>query len=730
LGCRDCGAFLVQEGRGTGDVEARILKEQLDEISDAIEQLKRDRGDRNIVRDMEKIKIRLSERMKALKDSGGKKDDLLSFDELGIDGLFVDEAHLFKNLFYYSQMRNVTGLGNPNGSGRAFDLFVKTQYLSQRYNRKALIGFATGTPVSNSLVEMFTMQRYLAWDKLKEQGLHLLDAWAGVYGDVQQVYEVHPSGTGYRLSTRFAKFVNLPSLMELYRSFADVVTMDDLKQQAKEAGGVFPIPKIKGGRPRNIVADRSEQQTRFFGVPEFGRDDKGGIAFKYPADLKVRKSDKDGKWYPWNPGGDKVGTEGFETEAEALAERDTLVRLPSVGWNSGSILWKFENLKKLTKDSKGKVNALSITNEARKAGLDFRLIDPAAPDFKGSKINIAVGEIVRIHKDWTADRGAQLVFCDLSVPKSARAAAASKERTAYVRTSDNSLVEVKASVVTIEGVEASFLAVKRGKGDAAAVDLFDGFSGAPLLLSAGTKTEAAGNLKAKIESDGLGWLTDLQDRYGEITDADIADYKDAQGKEEEAAEDGADDTISMSELLALAGGNQFSVYDDMRDQADRKAASRPTESRLHSRRRAPRTKKEVLFGKMRQIRPRCAFMLGSTAKMGAGMNVQERLVALHHLDAPWRPSDLEQREGRIVRQGNKSARARPGRLRGGDHALRHEADATTAACGRPSKHKAALRRAGAQGQHGEDLLEIEDVGGEAANSGRHEGRGVRQPADP
>ncbi len=693
------------------DVEARILKEQLDEISDAIEQLKRDRGDRNIVRDMEKIKIRLSERMKALKDSGGKKDDLLSFDELGIDGLFVDEAHLFKNLFYYSQMRNVTGLGNPNGSGRAFDLFVKTQYLSQRYNNKALIGFATGTPVSNSLVEMFTMQRYLAWDKLKEQGLHLLDAWAGVYGDVQQVYEVHPSGTGYRLSTRFAKFVNLPSLMELYRSFADVVTMDDLKQQAKEAGGVFPIPKIKGDRPRNIVADRSEQQTRFFGVPEFGRDDKGSIAFKYPADLKVRKSDKDGKWYPWLPDGSKVGNEGFETEAEALAERDTLVRLPSVGWNSGSILWKFENLKKLTKDSKGKVNALSITNEARKAGLDFRLIDPAAPDFKGSKINIAVGEIVRIHKDWTADRGAQLVFCDLSVPKSARAAAASKERTAYVRGPDGAISEVKATIVTFEGMEGlSFLAVKRGgKGAEGGYALYDGLTGAHTGVADHEKKNAVALLKAMLEKAGTEWLEDLQDRYGEITDADIADYKDAQGKEEEAAEEGADDTISMSELLALAGGNQFSVYDDIRTKLIAKGIPEKEVAFIHDYDTA--TKKNELFKKVKSGEIRV--LLGSTEKMGAGMNVQERLVALHHLDAPWRPSDLEQREGRIVRQGNSLYKRDPDGFE--VEIMRYGTKQTyDTRMWQIIEHKAAgveqLRKAG------DDLLEIDDIGGEAANA--------------
>lgn len=691
------------------ETEKAILDEQLKEISDAIEDMKRERGDRNVVRDMERIKLKLEERMKSLADRGGKKDDTVSFDELGVDGLFVDEAHLFKNLFYYSQMRNVTGLGNPNGSGRAFDLFVKTRFLDQNYGGKALMGFATGTPVSNSLVEMFTMQRYLAWNKLKENGLHLLDAWAGVYGDVQQVYEVHPSGTGYRLSTRFAKFVNLPSLMELYRGFADVITMDDLKQQAKDAGGVFPVPKIKGTKPRNIVAERSDEQRLFFGVPEFGRDDKGGIAFKYPADIKVRKSDKDGKWYPWNAGGDKIGTEGFDTEAEAEAERATLVKLPVVGWNAGSILHKFENLKQLTKDSKGKVNALSITNEARKAGLDYRLINPMAPDFPGSKINIAVKEAVRIYHAWAADKGAQLMFCDLSVPKTARAAAASRERDAYVRDRNGDVEQVKATVVTIEGVEASFLAVKRGsKGAEGGYVLYDGLTGAHTGIAEHQRKDAVDTLKAKIEADGLGWLEDLQDRHGEITDADIADYKDAQGKEEDA-EDGDDGAISVAELMALAGGNTFSVYDDIKTKLIADGIPVSEIAFIHDFDTA--AKKNNLFKMVRSGEIR--ILLGSTEKMGAGMNVQERLVALHHLDAPWRPSDLEQREGRIIRQGNELYRRDPDGFE--VELMRYGTRQTyDTRMWQIIEHKAAgveqLRKAG------DDLLEIDDVGGEAANA--------------
>jgi N12 class adenine-specific DNA methylase len=174
---------------------------------------------------------------------------VVDFEQMGVDGLGVDEAHEFKNLFYHTKMQRVAGLGTPTGSGKAFDLFVKVRYLAQRFGGKAPFIPATGTPVSNSLVEMFTMMRYAMYDELKRRNINHLDSWAKVFGNVANVYEVHPSGQGYRLATRFAKFVNLPELMTLYKSFADVITMKDLKAQSEAEGKRFPVPNVKGGKP-------------------------------------------------------------------------------------------------------------------------------------------------------------------------------------------------------------------------------------------------------------------------------------------------------------------------------------------------------------------------------------------------------------------------------------------------------------------------------------------------
>lgn len=692
------------------ETEKAILAEQLNDIAEAVEELKRERGDKNIMRDMERMKEKIAERLKALADKGGKKDDVVTFDELGTDAMLLDEAHLFKNLFYTSGMRNVAGLGNPTGSGRAFDLFVKTRYLDQRYSGKAPVVFATGTPVSNSLVEMFTMQRYLSWNVLKDRGLHLLDAWAGVYGDVQNVYEVHPSGTGYRLSTRFAKFVNLPSLMDLYRGFADVVTLDDLKSQAKAAGGVFPVPKIKGGRPQNVVADRSEEQTRFFGVPEFVRVD-GNILFELPESPQTYsvETDKEGKFYIAGKNKEHSATgKKYESYDEANEDMVRMVRTPMTGWNKDSILWKFENLKQLNKDSKGKINALSITNEARKAGLDFRLIDPGAPDFAGSKINLAMANALRIHKDWTADRGAQLIFCDLSVPQSAKAAAAVKEREAFVRREDGTLEKVKATVTTLEDVERAFLVVKRGTGEAARFMVYDGVTGAALDIEVGSRAEATKALAQAFETD-LG-MVDRMEQFSPIDDAEIADWKDANEKESADEDaDGGEGALTVGELIGLSGGAKFSVYDDIKAKLLDAGIPASEIAFIHDFDTA--AKKNDLFKRVNAGDIR--ILLGSTEKMGAGMNVQKRLVGLHHLDAPWRPSDLEQREGRIVRQGNELYARDPENFE--VEILRYGTRQTyDTRMWQIIEHKAAgveqLRKAG------DDLLEIDDVGGEAANA--------------
>ncbi len=691
--------------------ESEILLEQKKEIADAIEEAKRSRGDRNVLRDMERIKQNLDSRLKALGATSGAKDDVVDFEDLGIDALFVDEAHLFKNLFYMSQMRGIAGMGSPAGSGRAFDLFVKTQYLQRKFKDKARIVFATGTPISNSLVEMYTMQRYLTYPELKRRGIATLDAWAGVYGDVQNVYEVHPSGTGYRLKSRFAKFVNMPSLMELYRSFADVISLDDLKSQAKAENSRFPVPQVKGGKPQNIVANRSEIQTLFFGVPEFARDANGDIKFEYPADL-TPELNGEGKWVLVGGASFKVNGEDrrtqfagpFETEEDAKEQAALLVRKPVVGYNQGSILWKFENLRELTKSTNGKINALSVTNEARKAGLDYRLIDPSAGDFEGSKINLAVAEIKRIYDAWTDDRGTQLVFCDLSTPKSARAAAASREKPAYVRDRDGEIKRVKATVAAIEGQPTAFLIVRSRPGEFKA---YDGISGADLGISAKTRDDTVSALTSKLARSS-NWLENLRELHGEIDDDAIAQWKSKQDNpEDEGADD--DDAITISDVIAMAGPGKFSVYDDVKAKLIRAGVPADEIAFIHDYDTA--AKKNELFKAVRSGMIR--ILLGSTEKMGAGTNVQDRLVAEHHLDAPWRPSDLEQREGRIVRQGNELYARDPDGF--AVEIIRYATQQTyDTRMWQLIEHKAAgieqVRKADGS------VFEIEDVGGEEANA--------------
>jgi N12 class adenine-specific DNA methylase/predicted RNA methylase len=609
------------------EAQNQIIGEMLQDLEEAIEQAKREKGQdgKRLLREMEKIKENLKARMARLSDTGAK-DKVATIDELGIDGIFVDEAHAFKNLFYVSQMRNVAGLGNPEGSERAFDLFVKLRWLQ---GQKGVTVFATGTPVSNSLVEMFTMQRYLMYDELKARGIHLLDGWANVFGDVQQVYEVHPSGNGYRLATRFAQFVNLPELMQAYKGFADVITLPDLKQQARDRGDRFPVPKVKGGKPQLRVSKRSDLQTQFFGVPEFVRNQDGKLVFdlgENAADYSVVQAPDGGKWAIHLTQDDRsqpVRT-GFESEEEARAALETGLRTPRTQYNKGSILWKFENLKTLLRESEGKINALSITNEARKAALDYRLIDANAPDFEGSKVNDAAENVARIYRDWHEDRGTQLVFCDLSVPASAKSKMRAKVKDQAAR----------------DGAEAP--EEREGAGDEVSETL-------------------------EQESDAIG----------------------------------------IDQLLALQ--SDFSVYDALKAKLIEKGVPAAEIAFIHDYDTA--AKKQKLFGDVRSGRIRV--LMGSTEKLGAGTNVQDRLVALHHLDAPWRPSDLEQREGRIIRQGNKLYQRDPDGFE--VEILRYATEKTyDTRMWQLIEHKAngveQLRKAGA------DARTIDDVGGEAANA--------------
>lgn len=475
------------------EYEAKFIAQQMEDLEASITELRQATGEksRNVAQ-LSKWRDNLKAKMERLLDAG-KKDDGLTFDELGVDALYVDEFHEFKNLPFATGMQRVAGLGNPAGSQKATDLYMKMQFVLEKTGGNNVVTL-TGTPLSNTMAEMYTVQRYLDGKALRDLGVAHFDAWARVFGEVVTDWELSPSGQ-YKLNSRFAKFVNMPELMQRYLAFADVITNDDIKAQLAAIGKTLPLPKVKGGKPQNITVERSPDQAAFIG--EGKSDDAGNLVFP-----------------------------------------------------QGSLVWRAENLPK--KAEKGADNMLKVMSDARKAALDMRLIDPSYGDAPGSKVNRAADEMKRLYDQWADKRGTQLVFIDLSTPKKAKA-----------------------------------------------------------------KEEAA--------------LRDL------IKRADEGD---------ETAQEKLDN-MSPDDFLALQ--STFSVYDDLREKLIAKGIPAEEIAFIHD--ANTEAQKEELFGKVRSGRIR--FMFGSTPKMGAGTNVQNRLVALHHLDAPWRPSDLEQRDGRGIRQGNE-----------------------------------------------------------------------------
>lgn len=229
----------------------RFVNEQVSILEDYLREIKSERGEekrqRNLVKELEKAKERLLNKLKARKKAIEERADAgVNFEETGVDMLLVDEADLFKNLWFPTRMTRVAGLPNTESS-RAYDMFLKTQYLNKLTNQRGVI-FATGTPVSNSMAEVFTMQRYLQPQLLEEQGLQHFDAWARQFGNAVTSMEMAPDGSGYRPRTRFAEFVNVPELTQMFRQVMDVKSQDDLK---------LPVPKLRTGKPINVTAKPS-----------------------------------------------------------------------------------------------------------------------------------------------------------------------------------------------------------------------------------------------------------------------------------------------------------------------------------------------------------------------------------------------------------------------------------------------------------------------------------------
>lgn len=473
----------------------RFLKDQVQELVTAIARIKEEEGGRSpSVKELERRKESLTNRLKKMSETG-EKDRVLKFTDLGVDALMVDEADEFKNLQIVTKHTRIGGLGNLSGSDRAFDMFLKVRYLNEQEGKTY---FSTGTPISNSISEVYTMQRYMDYDGLMEKGLHHFDAWVSTYGQMATGLELDATGVNFKINTRFAKFQNVPELISQYRSFADVITKKDLYEQAERAGSRFPIPRIEGGKPENIVVPRSPEQAMYMGE----QDRETGM------------------------------------------------------WTPGSIIDRMENLPPDPRID----NPLNITTDARKCGLDFRLVNPDADDYEDSKVNECVRRAMGIYQRYEDVKGTQLIFCDLSTPKAKR-------------------------------------------------------SNQP--------TQASEKDAAADEGGGEG------------------------------------DQISVSMDDLVAARSRFSVYDDIKRKLIEEGVPENEIRFIHDANTDARKAKlfsEVNAGEVR-------FLIGSTGKMGAGTNVQERLVALHDLDCPWRPRDLEQRLGRIERQGNKLYEADPDNFR-------------------------------------------------------------------
>ena len=237
--------------------QERLLQDQIDEITEGIRELKSSNGERFSIKAMERTKKGLEAKLKKLLDS--PKDDVVTFEELGIDRLFVDEAHSFKNLYYQTKMQNVAGLSNAEAQ-KSSDMYMKCRYLDEKTGSKGIV-FATGTPVSNTMVEVYTMQRYLQHDALERLGLNHFDAWAANFGETVTAMELAPEGTGYRARTRFSKFFNLPELMSLFREVADIKTADELNLPKPEViyhNEVSQPTEIQKG----LVKQLSERATK------------------------------------------------------------------------------------------------------------------------------------------------------------------------------------------------------------------------------------------------------------------------------------------------------------------------------------------------------------------------------------------------------------------------------------------------------------------------------------
>ncbi|HGD4521569.1 TPA: helicase-related protein [Streptococcus agalactiae] len=237
------------------EYQEKHIQDQIDEIINYVEEYKHDRNQNFTVKQLEKTKKKLETRLEKLNDDF-KKDDVITFEELGVDKLFIDEAHNYKNLYLYTKMRNVAGIGQSEAF-KSSDMFMKCRYMDEMTGGKGIV-FATGTPVSNSMTELYTMQRYLQYESLKKNNLEHFDSWASTFGETQSAFELSPEGTGYRVKTRFSKFYNLPELMSMFKEVADIQTADMLNLPTPEAHYAV-IKTLPSEEQKEILKSLSER---------------------------------------------------------------------------------------------------------------------------------------------------------------------------------------------------------------------------------------------------------------------------------------------------------------------------------------------------------------------------------------------------------------------------------------------------------------------------------------
>ncbi len=444
-----------------------------------------------------------------------KQGSHIDISQMGIDNLIVDEAHLFKNLAFETSMEKIAGLGNQQGSNRARDLFIKTRYLHQ--NDKKIM-FLTGTPIANSLSEMYHLQRYLTPEVLKERGLEFFDDWAKTYGEVVNDFELDTSAQSYKMINRFSKFSDVQGLSTMYRAFADIVCNDDILKHNPHF-----VPKVYGDKPINVVVKRSEEVAQFIGV-----------------------ADENGKY------------------------------------NEGSIIDRMQKCEG-KKSKKGQDNILSCTTDARKVALDYRLIDPNAKVEKEFSKSYAMAKnIYENYLETHATKGTQLGFIGLSTPKT------------------------HSQKVSLEVLD-----------NAHEIENKNPLDEAQELLESLSSYDENGNLIAPSKKE-------LENEL----------------KEKEAK------SVNLDEELAKSCS--FDVYSDVLRHLVQMGIPQNEIAFIHDAKTEEQKQdlfKRINYGEVRVL-------LGSPAKMGVGTNVQERLVAIHELDCPWRPDELLQMEGRGIRQGN------------------------------------------------------------------------------